>query len=202
MFHHKLLKSTAGFTLVELMIVIVVIGVLFATFAEFFDNNLILFLNQQQNSMNLTELQAESQRIADVLRGATDIVSDEPNQLSVYAYFSFTNQYVSLVNYYLNSSKTQLLASVTPMTANPPIGTPITSQTKVYTIISNYYYVPGSSLFTYYDANDNILTPPVADEKSIINIGINLSEPIASPSNNQAQSLNLFVNLRNRKTAI
>ncbi len=184
------------------MIVIVVIGVLFATFAEFFDNNLILFLNQQQNSMNLTELQAESQRIADVLRGATDIVSDEPNQLSVYAYFSFTNQYVSLVNYYLNSSKTQLLASVTPMTANPPIGTPITSQTKVYTIISNYYYVPGSSLFTYYDANDNILTPPVADEKSIINIGINLSEPIASPSNNQAQSLNLFVNLRNRKTAI
>ena len=203
MSHHKIPNlNRNGFTLIELLVVIVVVGVLYATFAEFFDNNLILFLNQQQNSMNLTELQAASQRIADVLRGTTDIVSDGPNQLSVYAYFSPVDNYVSLVNYYLNSSGTQLLASVTPMTSNPPIGTPITSETQIYTIISNYYNAPGNSLFTYYDLNGDILTPPVSNEQSIINIGINLDEPIANSSNNQVQSINLFVNLRNRKTAI
>lgn len=182
------------------MVVIVVVGVLFATFGEFFDNNLILFLNQQQNSMNFTELQTESQRIADVLRGATDIVSDQPNQLSVYAYFSPVDTYVSLVNYYLSSNGTQLLARVTPMTANPPIGTQITSETKTYVIISNYYAPAGSSLFTYYDSGGNILTPPVSNEKTITGIGINLSEPIANSKS--GQSLNIFVTLRNRSIGL
>lgn len=191
-------SSSAGFTLVELMVVIMVIGVLFATFAEFFNNNLILFFNQQQNSMNLTELQNESQRIGDVLRGTYDIISAQPNYLSVYAYFSPVDNYVSIVDYYLNSAGNQLLASVTPMTANPPIGTPITAETKVYTIISNYNSQNGMSLFTYYDANNNILTPPISDERSIINIGINLAEPIYR-SQTQAQTLNLYVTLRNRK---
>ncbi len=189
-----------GFTLVELLIVIVVVGVLFATFGEFFNNNLILFLNQQQNSMNFTELQTESQRIADVLRGATDIVSDQPNQLSVYAYFSPVDTYVSLVNYYLSSNGTQLLAQVTPMTANPPIGTQITSETKTYVIISNYYAPVGSSLFEYYDSGDNLLTPPVSNEKTITGIGINLSEPIAHSKS--GQSLNIFVTLRNRSIGL
>ncbi len=176
-----------------------VIGVLFTTFAEFFNNNLILFLNQQQNSMNLTELQNESQRIGDVLRGTYDIISAQPNSLSVYAYFSPVDNYVSIVTYYLNSAGNQLLASVTPMTSNPPIGTPITADTKIYTIISNYNPLISGSLFTYYDANNNILIPPISDERSIINIGINLAEPIYH-SQSQAQTLNLYITLRNRKT--
>ena len=191
--------SSDGFTLVELLVVIMVIGVLFTTFAEFFNNNLILFLNQQQNSMNLTELQNESQRIGDVLRGTYDIISAQPNTLSVYAYFSPVDNYVSIVTYYLNSAGNQLLASVTPMTSNPPIGTPITADTKIYTIISNYNPLISGSLFTYYDANNNILIPPISDERSIINIGINLAEPIYH-SQSQAQTLNLYITLRNRKT--
>ncbi len=195
----RLNKEEKGFTLVELLVVIVVIGVLFATFAEFFNNNLILFLDQQQNSMNLTELQNESQRIGDVLRGTYDIISAQSNSLSVYAYFSPVDTYVSEVTYYLNSSGNQLLASVTPMTSNPPIGTPITSETATYTIISNYYAASGTSLFVYYDANENVLTPPISDERSIINIGINLGEPIYHSSSSQSQTLNLIVNLRNRR---
>ena len=197
MSHRKL--SSEGFTLVELLVVIMVIGVLFTAFADFFNNNMILFFDQQQNSMNLTELQNESQRIGDVLRGTYDIISASPNQLSVYAYFSPNDTYVSEIDYYLNSTGNQLMASITPMTANPPIGTPITNDTTIYTVISNYYAPAGINLFTYYDANNNILTPPIADERSIINIGINLAEPIYHSPTNQYQTLNLFINLRNRK---
>ncbi len=197
MSHHKL--SSEGFTLVELLVVIMVIGVLFTAFASFFNNNMILFFDQQQNSMNLTELQNESQRIGDVIRGTYDIISAQPNSLSLYAYFSPNDTYVSEIDYYLNSTGNQLMASITPMTANPPIGTPITTSTTVYTVISNYYAAPNSSLFTYYDANNNVLTPPIADERSIINIGINLAEPIYNSPSNQSQTLSLYINLRNRK---
>ena len=90
------------------------------------------------------------------------------------------------------------MADVTPMTANPPIGTPITASKVTYTIMNNYYQAPGTSLFTYYDVTGATLTLPLSDEHSIIEIQVKLSEPVARFSN--GQSLNVTVSLRNRKT--
>lgn len=181
------------------MIVIVVVAILFATFGVFFDSNLISFLDQQQNSIELTGLQEKSALMGDVIRGTTGIVEANNNNLELYSYFNLTDQYVSLVDYYLNSSKTELLASVTPMSANPPIGQPITSETKTYVVISKYDYLPGSSLFTYYGLGQNQLFPPINNNNLIISVGINLVSPIAG-SNNKTQSLDLVVSLRNRNT--
>jgi prepilin-type N-terminal cleavage/methylation domain-containing protein len=192
-------QDQKGFTLIELMIVIVVVAVLFATFGVFFNNTLISFLDQQQNSVELTQLQVESTRLGDVIRGATGIVNASNNNLELYSYFNLSDQYVSLVDYYLNSSDSELLASVTPMSANPPIGQPITSETKTYVIISKYDYVPNSSLFTYYGLGQNQLFPPISDNNLIISVGVNLASPIAG-SNNKNQALDLVVSLRNRNT--
>lgn len=191
-------RKQSGFSLVELLVVISLIGIIFATFSSFFTNYLILYSKYQQDSMNFTEMAQQSQRIAQVLRGLTDIVSESSNDITVYAYFSPVDTYVSQVHYYLDGSGKKLMVDVTPMTANPPIGTLITNKMKTYTIITNYYQAPGVNLFDYYDASGSLLTLPISDEHSILQIGINLAEPASHSS--KGQTLGITVSLRNRKT--
>lgn len=187
-----------GFTLVELLVVISVVAVLFIAFATFFNNYLILYSKYQKDGSSFTELASQSQRIADVLKGVTDIVTPSVNDLTAYAYFSPADTYVSLVHYYLSSDGTAVMVDVTPMTANPPIGTPDTARKKTYTILSNYYQAPGGRLFTYYDASGTALTIPISDQHSIIEIQVSLAEPGSHTKN--GQSLTTTVSLRNRKT--
>ena len=191
-------QKTAGFTLIELLVVISIVGLISGAFLTFFITNFTFYIDYQYNAINFSELASQSQRVASVLRSLTDIVSESANDIQVYAYFSPADTYVSLVHYYLNAQGTALMADVTPMTANPPIGTPITASKVTYTIMNNYYQAPGSSLFTYYDVSGTQLTLPITDEHSIIEIQVNLSEPVARFSN--GQSINVKVSLRNRKT--
>lgn len=191
-------SAESGFTLVELLVVISVVAVMFISFGTFFTNYLILYTKYQQDASNFSELAAQSQRIADVLRGVTDIVSESANDLVVYAYFSPADTYVSLTHYYLNASGTAVMVDVTPMTANPPVGTPITANKKTYTIISSYFQPSGGSLFGYYDASGTALTLPISDEHSIMEIQVNLAEPGSHTKN--GQTLSITVSLRNRKT--
>ena len=189
-------RDQAGFTLVELLVVISVVAVLFVSFATFFTDYIILYTKYQQDATNFTELASQSQRISDVLRGLTDIVSANSNDLTVYAYFSPNDTYVSLTRYYVSGN--QVNVDITPMTANPPIGTPITANKKTYTIISNLYQPAGGSLFNYYDASGTQLSAPVSDEHSILQIQVNLAEPGSQTKN--GQNLSVTVSLRNRKT--
>jgi len=191
-------NKEAGFTLPELLIVISLVAVIFITFSSFFTNYLILYSKYQQDAGNFTELANQSQRIADVLRGLTDIVSESSNDLVAYAYFSPADTYTSQVHYYLNTAGTAVMVDVTPMTANPPIGTLITASKKTYTVISNYYQVSGGSLFGYYDASGTVLSLPISDEHSILEIQVNLAEPATHTAN--GQKLSITVSLRNRKT--
>jgi prepilin-type N-terminal cleavage/methylation domain-containing protein len=187
-----------GFTLVEIMVVLSLVGIITISFGSFFFNYSKLYANYQTDGSNFTELASQSQRISDVLRGITDINTESANDLDAYAYFAPTDTYVSDVHYYLNSAQTAVMVDITPLTANPPNGIPITSKKKTYTIITNYYKQAGLSLFSYYDASANALTPPVADEHTITEIGVNLAEPASHSS--KGQQLNIVVSLRNRKT--
>ena len=187
-----------GFTLPELLIVISLVAIIFVTFGSFFTNYLILYTKYQQDASNFTELANQSTRISDVLRGLTDITAESANSLTVYAYFSPVDTFVSQVTYYLSANGKAVLADVTPMTANPPNGTLITGSKKTYTIISNYFQPTGGSLFNYYDASGTVLTLPIADEHSILEIQVNLAEP--GSHTQKGQSLSVSVSLRNRKT--
>jgi hypothetical protein len=180
------------------MVVISVVAVMFISFGTFFTNYLILYSKYQQDASGFTELANQSQRIADVLRGVTDIVSESANDLQAYAYFSPQDNYVSLVHYYLNVNSTAIMVDVTPMSANPPNGTPITASKKTYTIITNYYHAPGVNLFNYYDASGTVMSLPIADEHSILEIQVNLAEPGSHTAN--GQTLSITASLRNRKT--
>jgi len=187
-----------GFTLIEIQITLFLVAILSMVTYAAFNSSIINYFNLQKQSMNFTDMAIETQRIANVLRSSTDIVSATPEDLVVYAYFSPADTYVSKVHYYKNSTKTKLYADVTRMTSNPPVGTEISSSLKTYELISNYYQTNGVSLFTYYDASGNVLGTPISDLTTIKGIGVTLATPTSQK--NVKQSVNIQVSLRNRKT--
>lgn len=196
--HNKPASNQNGFTLVELLVVILLVVVIFTTFASFFTNYLILYSKYQKDGMAYSELSQQSQRISDVLRGLTDIVSASNNDITVYAYFSPADTYVSEVHYYLTNSNKTLMVDVTRMTANPPTATPITSSKKTYKIISDFYLPTGGKLFTYYDAGGTALATPLSDQHTVLSIKVDIAAP--SSKNPTGQTLSTTVSLRNRKT--
>lgn len=199
-YHRRTTGTNQGFTIVELVITLLLLSIVTTVAYTFFNTTLTRYLGLQRNSSAFTDLASQSQRIANVLRGSTDIISFSTNDLTVYAYFFPNNNYVSQVRYYLNPTKTVLYADVTPMSTNPPLGTPVTANKKTYTIIRNFYQPSGTNLFTYLDSGGNAMTMPIADQHTIKGVRINLAVPADNPTPNAAQSLSLTVSLRNRKT--
>lgn len=164
----------------------------------FFKSSFFSYLDLQKTASNFTDLASQSHRIASVVRGSTDMISAENNSAEMYAYFYPTDSYVSVVRYYLNSTGKVLLADVTPMSANPPIGSPVTAKKKTYTIIPNFKQVTGVSLFQYINSASAVLTPPIAQLYTIKTVRINLGAATANTTTNQV--ITVEINLRNKKT--
>jgi hypothetical protein len=173
------------------------VGVMSVAVLVFFKSSLFNYLDLQKTASNFTDLATQSQRIGNVIRGTTDLIDPQNNSLELYAYFYPTDSYVSKIKYYLNTGSTILYADVTPMTANPPIGTPITANKKTYKIIDSFKAVSGVNLFTYLNAANTVLTPPVSDLHTVRTIQVSLS---AQTATSNAQTINLTLSLRNRKT--
>ncbi len=198
MLYHKI--NHKGFTIIELLVVMVVVGIASIGLVSFVTSNLRQYLGLQKDATAFSDINQQSQRISNVLRGSTDILGAADESITVYAYFFPNKQYVSQINYYLNPSKTTMFADVTPMTANPPNGTLITAQKKTYTIIPYYYQSNGLKLFEYLDANNQSLATPIADLKSIKAIRINLKTPIDGLQKTNHTTMTSQVSLRNRKS--
>jgi prepilin-type N-terminal cleavage/methylation domain-containing protein len=196
MSNHK--QQSAGFTLIELLVSITLLAIIGTTFIVFFKSTFFNYLHLQSDGSALTQLSSQAERVAGVVRGTTDITSAGSDDLIMYSYFYPSDTYVSLLHYYLQTSGgvTQLLADVTPMSANPPIGSPLISQKKTYTIIDNYYQSSGGSLFSYLDSSGNALSLPISDLTTIKGIQINLAAKGATAT----QTIHVQVSLRNRKT--
>ena len=197
--HPENIVQQAGFTLIEMLIVLLLMGLITTAIYVSFRTTFIEYFSLQKDGSNFTQLSGQSQRLASVVRGLTSITSATSTDLQIYAYFAPTDTYVSQIHYYLNSNKTILYADVTPMTANPPNGTPITANLKTYTIIPNFYQASGVNLFTYLDAYNNVLTLPISDLQTIKGIQIGLAVPGGTASGGN-QAMTLQVSLRNRKT--
>jgi prepilin-type N-terminal cleavage/methylation domain-containing protein len=204
MSHHRLCEKRhsageTGFTLVELVVSITLMAIIGTTFLVFFKSSLFDYLDLQSDATSLTQLSSQEMRVATVVRSLTDITSATANDISIYAYFYPSDTYVSIVHYYLrqNSGVKQLMADVTPMSANPPIGSPLTAQKRTYTIIDNFYQPSGTSLFAYLGASGNTLTLPITDLTTIKGIQVNLATTLKDGGN---QSVQVQVSLRNRKT--
>ena len=188
-----------GFTLVELLITIIMVGVVSTIFLVAFKSTLFNYLNMQHDASTTTQISTEAYRLATVIRSATDVTSADNNDLVIYAYFYPSDAYVSLLRYYLSTDAkgTRLMADLTPMTSNPPVGTAITSQKRTFTIIDSFYTGNSKPLFEYLNAGGNTLSLPIADLQTVKGIRVNLA---AKGTNGSNQTLNVDVSLRNRKT--
>lgn len=190
----------SGFTIVELTVVLVLIGIVSTGIYTFSNTAINQYLSLQQDSMLFGDLASQSQRMAMVLRGITDVTQASPTELTAYAYFSPNDAYVSEIHYYKNSANTALYADVTPMSANPPNGTLLTADRKTYAIISNFYNAQSVNTFVYLDAAGAVLNVPITDLYTIKGIKVNLAVPSKSPSANGNEAITIQVSLRNRKT--
>jgi prepilin-type N-terminal cleavage/methylation domain-containing protein len=200
LFYHNSKPNQSGFTITELTIVIVLISIVGIVFFTVTNNSINQYLSLQKDSVQFGDLALHSQKIAGVLRGITEISIADGNEITCYAYFAPNDTYVSLVNYYLNDTNTKLLADVTPMTANPPTGTPITDETITHTIIDKYAYSEENDIFEYYDASGNAIESPVSNLNIIKGIQVNLTVPSEGPIDNSSSTISTMVSLRNRKT--
>ena len=193
-------SKSGGYTLVELTIGIFLIGVITTTFFTFANTSVNQYVSLHKDSILFADLATQSQRIANVLRGLTDITAADANSITVYAYFAPNDTYVSKINYYKNQEGTKLFADVTDMTANPPTGTEIPASKKTFTIIDNFQTINNLSLFTYLDSSNNALSLPIADLKAIKQIKVSLSVPSKRPVATSDTTMVVEVSLRNRKT--
>lgn len=189
----------SGFTLTEIMIVMIIGALVITGVFSFFGSSINQYFRLQQESFAFADVAANSQRIASVMRGSTDIVSASANSITVYSYFSPYDQYASLITYYPDGTGTKLLADVTRLTANPPIGTVISGSLKTFTIIDNFYLPNGGSTFEYLNSAGGVLTQPITDMRTIKGIRINLASKPIAPST-QITKMTVDVSLRNRKT--
>jgi prepilin-type N-terminal cleavage/methylation domain-containing protein len=199
--HNKLTSNSEGFTLVEMLISITLIAIISVTFLVFFKSSLFNYLNLQKDATSFTQLDSQAARVTNVLRGSTGIVSADANDLVVYAYFYPSDAYVSLLHYYVTTTNgvKQLKADLTPMTANPPIGTPVTAQKRTFVIIDNLYQPSGMSMFNYLSSSGSVLSLPISDLQTVKGIRVNLATTTAvGPGGNQ--SISVDASLRNRKT--
>jgi len=165
----------------------------------FFKSSFFNYLNLQADATATTNITTQANRVAQVMRSVTGITSATANDFQGYAYFYPQDSYVSVIHYYIVTSGTtkKLLADVTPMSANPPIGSPLTNKLKTYTIIPNFYQPASSSLLTYLDSGGNALSLPVGDLQSIKGIQVNLATKLSNGAN---QVLSVQTSLRSQKT--
>jgi len=192
--------NSHGFTLIELLIVFVVVGVISTAAYTFFNTSINQYLALQKDSLVFGDLATQSQRISNVLRGASDITLAKDNEITVYAYFAPNDTYVSLIRYYKSTDGKVVFADLTSMTANPPVGTPIISSKRTITILDSFATVTGVNLFTYLDASGIPIATPINDLHIIKGIRITMAVPSASPVTGSNTTISSQVSLRNRKT--
>lgn len=192
--------SAAGFTLVELTVVIVLIGIIIVPAYTFFNTSFNQYLSLQSEGSSFTDLAVQSQRIGNVMRSMTDVISASADDIDCYAYFAPSDTYVSRIHYYKTAGNKKLLADVTRMTANPPQGIPIPASTQTFTIIDNFHQAAGVNTFTYLNSAGGALAFPISDLRTIKGVQVTLAAPGGNLSRNSNQTVTLQVSLRNRKT--
>lgn len=196
MFRHNQ-QEEQGFTILEMVIVITLIGTLSVIFFVVFKTTLVSYIDLQKQATSFGQLSTQAERIANVLRGTTSISNASDNELTVYTYFYPSDAYVSQVRYYVvNGATKRLYADLTPMSANPPLGTLQTDKKKSFVVIDNFYQSSGGKLFTYMNAVGATLPTPVTDLSVVKTIQINLA---AQLENMRSQDINVQVLLRNKK---
>jgi prepilin-type N-terminal cleavage/methylation domain-containing protein len=192
-------RSERGFSVIELMIVIVAGGLLVVLGLNFFSTNYLRYLRLQEDAIKFSTLSVQSQRVAKVLRGSVDVLEATNSSITVYAYFTPRDATVSRIRYYHDAAAKKLMADVTPMSAAPPLGTPISAQLVTYTIINNFFVASGVSVFEYLDSAGGTLTTWTT-LRDIKGVRFTMAVPKTDFATSKDTTITAEVALRNRKT--
>lgn len=195
-----LYRKQSGLTITELLFVMIASSILLITLYTFTSTSINDFMKLQADGLAHNKLSENSSRITRVIRGVNQIEVAEADSITAYSYFAPDDRYTSKIRYYLNNDQNKLLADVTPMTADYPIGSLLTNQTRTVTIIDGFRKVSGKDTFTYYDNDFTQIASPVVEKQIIKNITLQLFVKKYNTENSDYVSTISSVNLRNRKS--
>jgi len=189
-------SKTEGFTIVELMVSISLIGSIIVVFSIFFTSNYQGYLNLQLGTMRLADTSNGLQRTARVLRGVTTITDAQSKSLTGFAYFTPRDETLSKVRYFYDAGQRKLRVGVIPATGSAPNYTYNEADEQLTTIAENIN--DSQPIFSYLNASGDPATFTSSNYKDIYGISISLASDTV---NNVADAtvLKTSVSLRNRK---
>jgi prepilin-type N-terminal cleavage/methylation domain-containing protein len=197
----KLSKSNeSGYTLVEILIVLSLISIVGLAVYNFTISSSVNYLKLHEDGLRFSELAEKSHRMVRVFRGGGDITEATNDSVTIYAYFSPQDEYYSIIRYYKDTTKTKIMADVTPLDANPPIGNPIVSKKVTYTILSDFYDDPTKKTFQYLDSAGGVMPLPISNLHTIKGMRVTLTTASQRNPEQTKNSMTSEVSLRNRKT--
>lgn len=189
-------NPAAGFTLIELIIVIGIASILLVGIGNFIVSALATYQYLQVQGNSAVDQTALVDRMGNVIRGATGIITAQGNTLTLYAYFSPADAVVDQVSYTVNGSTLQV--SVIPPSGTAPNYTYNPASAKITTLSTNFTDSP-NPVFTYYDASGTQLASGFTTSQ-INQIGIYLSTNPNPAKLPKPLVLQTRVTLRNMKT--
>ena len=191
------LHGSNGFTIAELMMVVIITSVAVVVFNSFFSDSLQSYLNLQNNTVNTNTVSGALQRSSRVIRGMSTIVDAQPNTLTGFAYFTPRDNTLSKVRYYYESNTDSFKVGVIPATGSAPNYTYDSDDEIISTIADNINGT--SSIFTYLDGTSTPQSFTTDTFKDIRSIKISLTGTTEG-ARQTSVNLSTTVSLRNRKT--
>ena len=189
-------KNKNGFTIVELLVVIVVSSLLMAVLSNFFINSYQAYLNLHENALRSSEVSSALQRIAKVVRGSNTILEANPDSFTAYAYFTPRDTTLSKIHYFYDNASKSIMAGVTPATGSPPTYTYSPANEKTFKVIGS---VNNNTIFEYLNDSWENTTFSASELKDIK--GVRLTISTNQLDDNRAPIVvDTAVSLRNRKT--
>ena len=190
-------KSQQGFSMVELLISTLVIGLMSGTFFIFFSTAFDDFFRIQQSSIITNDKTVVLYRMAQVIRSGTTIGEASPSSLTIYAYFSPQDSVLSQVRYVYNSSDKTIKVERIKATGTAP-NYLYPAANKESRILLNQTQLTGD-LFSYKDANgtNGPFTTDTFKDIKTISIDLNTAKNFKT---SDASQMKTTVELRNRKT--
>lgn len=188
-------KWTSGYSLIELLFVIAIISIMTTSLVALVTQSSRGYRYLQTQSEASVDLSNTLNRVAKVVRGTSDVISAQPNSLSIYAFFSPNDAVVNKITYFVQGST--LKATVVPPTGTAPNYTYDDANGTTYTLADDL--TGAGTVFNYFDASGIQLGSgfSVSQIKQIsIEVTINpntkvLRKPLTSQTT---------VTLRNKKT--
>lgn len=190
-----MLRNRYGYSLIELLFVIAIVSIITSSLVALTVQSSRGYRYLQTQSEASVDLSNTLNRVSKVVRGTSDVITADPNSLSIYAFFSPEDAVVKKITYFVEG--TTLKATVIPPTGTAPNYTYDAANGKTYNLATNL--TGAGTVFNYFDASGNQLPSgfAVTQIKQIsIKITINpntkvLRQPLTSQTT---------VTLRNKKT--